>query len=262
MIFKEHSFEGFNKEQYHSDLLKISRDYTQRLFKEVGTMIKCVAIFGSLSKDSINPDSDVDLLIVIDDTYMELTPEILDAFRIISEKLILEVSQKLHVHTLTLSGYWNFIREGDPVMINILRDGYSLLDTGIFLSMQKLLYQGKIRPSTEAVYNYVKSSAFSILTSDRRLLESVVDLYWAAINVTHAYLMFKGELPSSPEQLDIAMKKYKIFSSNDISLLKRLYSLYKDITNSKLNLPNFKEFESLRQRTVKYHNKVRKELRV
>lgn len=260
MIFKEHSVEGFNKEQYNQELVRIAREYTRKLFKEVSSFVKAVVIFGSLTKNTLNPDSDIDLLVVIDDTYMELTPEILDAFRLINERIILDTSDKLHVHTLTLSNYWNYVRNGDPVMINILRDGYSLLDTGIFLPLQKLLYQGEIKPTPEAVYNYAKSSAFAILTSDKRVLEGLIDLYWSAINITHAFLMSKGELPHSPEVLENTMKKYKTFSKDDIKLLKELYKLYKDITSNKKSLPDFKEFEKLRQRTIKYHNKIRKEL--
>ena len=66
----------------------------------------------------------------------------------------IESSEKLHITTLKFTSFWEYIRAGDPVGVNILREGMALIDSGFFEPMQQLLIQGKMRPSPEAVWVY------------------------------------------------------------------------------------------------------------
>ena len=99
---------------------------------------------------------DIDILIVFDDVSVNLTPEIVSTYRIIIEKVISEVSTRLHVTTIKLTTYWEYVRAGDPIGMNILRDGVALLDTGFFDPLHALLVRGRIRPSPESVWTYLR----------------------------------------------------------------------------------------------------------
>lgn len=260
MLFKESGWESPNLKRYHEDNLKLARAYSGSVFKEFGDFVKAVVLFGSLTKDTSVRGGDVDVLVVIDDTLISLSQEVLDSFELINQRLILEVSPNLHVHAVSLTAFWDYVRNGDPVMVNILRDGVVLVDSNFVTPMQKMLFQGRIRPSHEAVYNYARMAPSSVLSANVKLLGAVVDLYWAVMDITHAFLMYHGELPPSPEHVLDLMGKYKVFSGDDKKLFSELYSSMKDIVHRKKSSVSGREFDDLRRRTVNYYNKLKKEI--
>ncbi|MCJ7757484.1 MAG: hypothetical protein MUP24_05005, partial [Gillisia sp.] len=83
--------------------------------------------------------SDIDILIIIDDVRAELTAEFVEAYRVIVEKIAFKISKKLHITTLKLTNFWDYTRAGDPIVINMLRDGIPLMDYGFFEPLQILL---------------------------------------------------------------------------------------------------------------------------
>jgi len=257
MKFIEKGWENPNIKTYADKDIKTAREFVTKLYNEFGDFIKCAVLFGSLSKKESSAESDIDLLVVIDDVLMQVTEELLDTYRIINERIIMDVSPRLHIHTIRLTSYWEFIRNGDPVMINILRDGIALVDSGFFEPFQRMLFQGRIRPSLEAVYNYAEMAPRALFNANLKMLQAIIDLYWAAIDITHAYLMKFGELPSSPRHLPNLMKKYKAFSKRDIELVEYLYNLTKNIIHRKRNVVSAKEFDKLKKDVEKYYEKIR-----
>jgi len=260
MLFKEKGWVDPNLSKYHEENVKLAREYSKQVFKEFGGFVKAIVLFGSLSKNTLSPGSDIDLLTVVDDTAVEITKEVLDAYEIINQRIILDVSPKLHVNTVTLTGFWDYARQGDPVMYNILRDGVVLIDSNFVIPMQKMLLQGRVRPSPEAVYNYVLFAPQAVNNANLKLLQAYVDLYWCAADITQAYLMSKGEVPPSPEHFLDLMSKYKVFSKQDKELFKTLYTYSRDISHRKKNYVSGVEFEGLRKNTIKYFEKIKKEI--
>ena len=260
MIFRAGDWVNPNLEGYHKENVDLAQKYAKAVFKEFGEFVKAVVLFGSLTKDTLSPGSDIDVLTVIDDTFMTLTQEVLDSYEIINQRIILDISPKLHIHTVSLTSFWDFVREGDPVMMNILRDGVALVDSNFILPIQKMLYQGRIKPSQEAVYNYVKMAPQAVFNANLRILQGVVDLYWCVVDVTHALLMKNGELPTSPEHVQDLMNKYKIFSRQDKKLFNELYYLSRDIIHRKKNYITGKQFDFLRKKTIAFYEKIKKEI--
>ncbi len=260
MKFIEKNWETFNIEYYHEENIKLARQFSKKLYEEFNEFVKVAVLFGSLTKETMNPQSDIDILTIIDDVKMELTQEILDAYQIITEKIIIDTSNRLHIHTIALTSFWEFVRNGDPVIINILRDGVALIDHGFFSPMQRMLFQGRIRPSIESIHNYVSMAPKALFNANLKILQAVVDIYWAAIDITHAYLMKQGELPISPEHVSEHMKKYKAFKKQDIDLVKNLYELTKQVIYRKKNIISGQEFDRLRKQTEEYYERIRKEI--
>ena len=151
----------------------------------------------------------------------------------IVEKIISETSEKLHITTLKFTSFWEYIRAGDPVGINILREGMALIDSGFFEPMQQLLIQGKMRPSPEAVWVYFSRAPRTMHNSRWHLLQGTLDLYWAVIDSAHAALMKLGEIPPTPSHVsdllyekmvkkDLLEKKYSKMMDNFYKLAKRI----------------------------------------
>jgi len=178
--------------------LDIAYDYGKRAYKELGKLIRALVLFGSAGRHD-KKHGDIDILVVLDDVQMQLSQEMLEAYRIISEKLVGQTSRKLHITTLKFTTFWDLVRNGDPVGINILREGHAIIDTGFFEPMQALLYLGKIKPTSEAVHAYYAKAPRALMSARAHLLQGVLDMYWAVIDSTQAAIMKVGIEPPNPK---------------------------------------------------------------
>jgi len=222
---------------YNHTNFDIARSFAKKIHEEFGTLVKAIILFGgSTKKQNTN---DIDILIIVDDVSIVLTPEIIQTYRIIVEKAIAEVSMKLHVTSLKFTSFWEYVRAGDPVAINILRDGVALVDSGFFDPLQILLKQGRIRPTPESVWAYFVRAPASLHNSKWKIMQATLDLYWAVIDAAHAALMQMGEVPPSPEHVGemikekmvkpgLIDKKYAHIANHFYELSKMI--LYKEIT--------------------------------
>ena len=222
---------------YPGENLELARKFVKRIYSEFGNFLKTVVLFGESARKT-GKEHDIDVLIVVDDVSVILSPELIQTYRLIVEKAILETSKKLHVMSLKLTTFWEYVRGGDPVMINILRDGVSLIDSGFFDPLQLLLRQGKIRPSAESVWSYLARAPSTLNNSKWHLLQATLDLYWAVIDSAHAALMNLGEVPPSPAHIaDLItekMVKKGIVKSRYADLMDFFYKLSKKITHREL----------------------------
>jgi len=130
------------------------------------------------------------------------------------------------------------VRAGDPIAINILRDGVAILDTGFFSPLQLLLYQGRIRPSPEAIQNYLSLAPQTLQNSKSHILSATLDLYWAVIDSAHAALMSINEIPPSPahvaDMLDEKLIKTGLLHKRHAYTMRQFYSLGKSIMHGEL----------------------------
>ncbi len=238
--------ESPNKERYPSDAQDLAYKFSGKLIKEFGTFIKAIAMFGSAARKEQN-SHDVDMLIIVDDTSIVVTPEISEAYRVIVEKIIAETSVRLHVTTLRFTTFWEYVRAGDPVGINMLRDAHVLMDSGFFRPLQALLVQGRIRPSPEAVWNYFSKANKTLTNARWHLLEATLDLYWAVIDASHAALMKAGYTPPSPSHVGKSIREHleskKLVPKNSGEVMDTFYKLMKSITHRELKDMHGKEFE-------------------
>ena len=141
-------------------------------------------------------------MVVFDDTAIEPQRHFIDWYNTEITKIIQDVDPRLHVNTVTLTTFWDNIKIGEPVAINVLRYGVALIDTGYFEPLQMLLRKGKIRPTDEAVWNALTRAPGHLVRSTSRILGGLVDLYWVMIDSAHAALMKYGRVPPSPEHVE------------------------------------------------------------
>ncbi len=222
-----------NVKSYSNDELSLAYDFAKKVHGEFGDMVKALILFGSSARKKTTKQSDIDLLIVFDDVTITLTQEIVSTYRIIVEKIIAQTSTRLHVTTIKLSTFWEYIRAGDPIGMNILRDGTALLDTGFFDPLHALLVRGRIRPSPESVWTYFARAPRTIHNSRWHVMQAVIDLYWAVVDAAHAALMKIGEVPPSPENvadiLDEKLVKTKHLEKKYSDIMRKFYNLQKQI---------------------------------
>ncbi|MCD6464217.1 hypothetical protein J7L02_01700, partial [Candidatus Woesearchaeota archaeon] len=253
---------------------KLVYEFAKKIKQELGDFIKAIILFGSyarniqsqtLTKQSDKTSekiNDIDILIIIDDINFAITKELAEAYRLLVEKTIAQVSQKLHVTTFRFTSFWEYVRVSDPVAVNILRDGIPIFDIGFFEPLQILLYQGRIRPSVEAIYAYYNRAPRSLQRGKDYLLMAVIELYWAVMDSAHAVLMKFGEVPPSPEHVASIMKqrlvKESLISKQDVLIVENFYKLMKQITTKQKTFITGREFDKLLSQAQSFVDKMKK----
>ena len=187
---------------------EIAMDFAVKVYKKFDKLVKSVILFGSQIKQDAVAGSDIDIIIVIDDAAINWDQELIAWYREELDK-ILRVNpyqQNLHINTIKLTTWWEDLMRGDPIIINILRNGEAMIDmAGFFLPLKHLLIQGKIKPSPEAIYVSLKRAPVHFERSKTSELEAIEGLYWAMVDSAHAALLAANVLPPSPEHIALEL---------------------------------------------------------
>lgn len=246
-----------NITRYPQEDIELARQFARIVWRELGGLLAGVILFGS-TVTGPGKRSDIDLLLILDDVRVQFSKVLIDTYRVITEKAIAEVSQqRLHIQSMKLTAFWEYIRAGDPIAVNILRNGVALVDTGFFDPLQALLDQGRIRPSEEAVWTYFTMAPASLHRSKMNLLTAAVDLYWAAVDAAHAALMAQGDIPPTPSHVSSMLRTHLKASRSDANTIETLYDLFKKITHRDIKEISGLDYDRYRKMTEKFVNNMK-----
>jgi predicted nucleotidyltransferase len=254
--------ENPNIKHYHPDDLKIAYKFSSDISKEIGTFLRGVILFGSSARKERSPAGDIDLLVVIDDLAINMNREVVEAYRVIVQKVIGRISKKIHVTSLRFTTFWEYVRNGDPVAVNMLRDGVALIDTGFFDPLQALLKRGRIRPTPESIWTYFIRAPNTLHNSKWHISQAMLDLYWSVIDASHAALMKIGEIPPTPEHVaDLLEKKLVskgLLEKKYVTVMKTFYKMMKMITHREIKEVKGEEFDKYHKQAEDYVNRMKK----
>jgi len=257
----EHRKVDSNKEHYPKDDIDYAYRFAADLTKEVGEFVKGVVLFGSQARHK-KPGHDIDVLVILDDISIFLSKEFVQTYRIITMDLVEKINKKLHVTTFKYSSFWEFVRNGDPIALNILRDGVPIVDREFFRPLQLLLYQGRIRPSKESIWTYYYKSSQTLQGSKMRMISSVMDLYWAVIDASHAALMQLNEIPPSPDHVsDMVNEKLikpGLIEKKFMTTMKKFYDLSKKVEHRDIKEIKGTEYDLLYKEADAYVSRLKK----
>ncbi len=261
MEFKVETQKKEHLKKYPKEDVDLAFTFAKKVYKELGTFLKAIVLFGSAARRKQN-SKDVDILLVIDDLNIKLTKELVQTYRIIVEKIVADISPKLHVITLKFSSFWEYVRAGDPIAVNILRDGVALVDTGFFDPLQALLYQGRVRPSPESMWAYYAKAPATLQNAKWHVVQAVLDLYWAVIDAAHAALMKMGEVPPSPEfvseLLEQRMVKANLLDRKYVKTVDQFYHLSKAITSHEIKEISGEQWDKLQKEASEFVDVIQK----
>lgn len=240
--------------------------YVEAVVKKFGKYIKAMAVGGShktgLGKKKT---SDIDVPIIVDDTDVRrmTRPELKEKLFERMCEMAYPISKKIHPQPYLLTEFWEYVREGNPVIYNlVLRDAVILYDTGFLLPMQMLLKMGNIKPSKEAVDKHMNVSKQLIkLTKDTMLSKLVYNLEQAAVSSTQAILMELGIRPPPPkETAEFAekhlLKERKLITEKDVETVAVAVKIYKQVEHKERKEISAKEFEDLMKSVEEYVKKI------
>ena len=216
----------------------IALDFATKVHEKFDRIIKASILFGSQAKNTATAQSDVDVVLIIDDASINWDLELTAWYREELGRLIqnLDYGRELHVNTIKLTTWWQDLLYGEPVVINMLRYGEALIDSGgFFLPLKALLIQGKIRSTHEAVYAALQRSPLHLFRSKSAELSSIEGVYWCMVDAAQAALMTAGKLPPSPEQIPQMLHETfvenKMLKENYVRNFSTLHELHKNISH-------------------------------
>ena len=219
----------------------IALDFATKVYQEFDQMIKSIILFGSSAKKIATPESDIDIIIIIDDVSIRWDMELIAWYREELGKLIQKnpYVKPLHINSVKLSTWWNDIIKGDPVVINVLRYGDALIDFGGFFNPLKiLLKEGKIRSTPESIYTLLERAPIHYSRAKNSMLGVVDGLYWTMVDAAHAALISADIMPSSPEEIpEILYEEFvktKKLHKKYVSYYNEIFSVAKEIAHGKL----------------------------
>lgn len=249
------------KEKLIGEAYRISYNFAKRVFEIFPGIIKSVVLFGSISKAVPTKRSDIDILIIVDDTSVTPTRKFIDWYNVELANLLKKSDPRLHVTTVTLSTFWENVLIGEPVVINVLRYGVPLIDTGYFEPLQFLLAAGRIRPTKEAIYNALTRAPWHLVRANSRILAGITDLYWVMIDSAHAALMAYGKVPPSPEHIEKMLIETfvnkKLLHRKYVSYYREVWKTAKAIVHGEILKGSGIDFDRYRRMAEEFEGKMK-----
>ncbi len=243
--------------------LDIAYDFSGKCYKKFREVIKAIAMFGSAMKNSSTSKSDIDIIIIIDDCTVNWDEELIAWYRAELSKLLAlqKYTKELHINTVTLTAFWEELRVGEPLVINVLRYGEPLIDIGGFFDPLKvLLAKGRIRPTPEAVFTTMERSGIHLGRANTHILNSVEGFYWAMVDAGHSALMALHVVPPSPEHLaqllDEHLVKRKVLSREYVEWFEDVRKKAKEVVYGEVTKIKGREIEDLQKKSEDFVQKL------
>ncbi len=239
--------------------IKIAEVHKTMILKKFEKYIVSYVLAGSLVKGRATKESDIDVWVVVDDTDVKRMSraELKDKLRAIIIKYgidageITGIKNKLNIQVYILTEFWDSLKEANPVIFTLLRDGVPFYDRGIFMPWKHLLKMGRIKPSQEAI-DLFKTTGKEILPRVKSKLRDIgtEDLYYAMLTPAQAAIMLYGLPPKDPKETaetlrEIFVKKEGILEEKYAKMLERVIKLRKDVEHGVKKEVTGKEIDEL-----------------
>lgn len=250
--------------------IKISEVHKTMVLKKFDKYITSYVAAGSLFRNE--KSADIDVYVIIDDTDVKRMSriELKDKLRaiIIGQSFeaakLTGVQKQFHVQTYILTDFWDNLKDANPVIFTLLRDGVPLYDRGVFMPWRLLLQMGRIRPSPEAIDMQMNIGEKLIERTKNKLLGIVAeDLFYSIMNPAQAALMLYGVNPPTPKETislmrEIFVKKEKLLEEEYVNILENIRNYFKDIEHGRIKEVKGKDIDKLLDDAKRYLNRIQK----
>ncbi len=246
--------------------IKIAEVHKSMILKKFEKYIVSYVLAGSLIQGRATKTSDIDVWVVIDDTDVKRMTrlELKDKLRAIIIGMgieageITQIKNKLNIQVYILTEFWDGLKEANPIIFTLLRDGVPFYDRGIFMPWKQLLKMGKIKPSIEAIDMFMSSGEQMIKRANATLNAiGMEDIFYALLTPSQAALMLYGIPPSAPKETpdlmrEMFIKKEDLFEEKYIKILEKVINLRKEIEHGTKKQISGKEIDDLLKEAKDY----------
>lgn len=219
----------------HKEIFAKVVKFTNEARKQYGDIIKSVLIFGSAAKGTMVKGSDADVWVILDDTATKSSE---DLGKVNSQLyLIAHELKDLHVQTTVLTEFWNWIKMGSPELVNFLRYGLTVYDTGFIKPVQRMLQMGLIPPSEETIGLKAKTAEVRYRKIKIDIKSMIFELRYTMLDIVQAVVMYfykkQPDYKAAPEFLEKLVKEKKL-EKVYVEKFKELDKLWKDIDHKEI----------------------------
>ncbi|NMI89219.1 hypothetical protein GLU26_01805 [Nanohaloarchaea archaeon] len=193
------------REKSQERRMESAEEFSEKLREKLGEKVKVVAVWGSVPQAEHSVESDIDTLVILDDTKLKGdVPD--DAKKKIRKKvtsLANETDERITIQYFPfLTEFWNSLRKGEPLAIEAVRNGEPVYDAGIFMPSKRLLERGKISGTQESVKKRLKTAAAGYKKAEKNVKSSVPHkLEQVMANAGQAPIMLVGKAPPGKEKV-------------------------------------------------------------
>jgi predicted nucleotidyltransferase len=238
--------------------IRMTEIHKMKVLQKFEKYVICYVLGGSMARGQTHELSDVDTYIIIDDTDVtrmtsaELRQRLMGIIWGYAQEAALAAGVKnvLNVQVYVLSDMWDSIKNANPVIVTFLRDGIPLYDRGMFTPWKMLLKKGKIKPTPEAITNYMKSGDQFIKRIEGKLKEiAIEDFYWIGTTPMQGALMLLGHQPPPPKELGAAIREHLVkkglIEEKYAKIWDSIFKIHKDIEHGKIKVVDAKDIAKL-----------------
>ncbi|MEK6901411.1 MAG: hypothetical protein AABX37_03655, partial [Nanoarchaeota archaeon] len=169
---------------------------------------------------------------------------------------------KINIQVYILTDFWDSLKEANPIIFTLLRDGVPFYDRGIFMPWKQLLRMGRIKPSREAIDLFMSTGEQSIERIKLRLKDmGMEDTYYAILTPSQAAIMLYGLAPPTPRETpevmeEVFVKKEKILEREYIDILRKNVELRKKIEHGEKKELSGTELDEYIKNAEKYLKRI------
>jgi uncharacterized protein (UPF0332 family)/predicted nucleotidyltransferase len=252
--------------------IKIAEIHKSMVIKKFDKYILSYVLAGSLTQGRATATSDIDVWIVIDDTDVKKMTrvELKDKLRAIIIGMgaeagdITGIKNKLNIQVYILTDFWESLKDANPIIFTLLRDGVPFYDRGIFMPWKQLLRMGRIKPSREAIDLFMSTGEQSLKRVKLKLKDmGMEDTFYAILTPSQAALMLYGVPPPTPKETpevleEIFVKKEKMLEKEYIDILKNNVDVRKKIEHGEMKELSGTEVDKLVKNAEKFLKRINK----
>jgi predicted nucleotidyltransferase/uncharacterized protein (UPF0332 family) len=239
--------------------IKISEIHKTMVLKKFEKYIVSYVLSGSVVRGEATDESDIDVMVIIDDTDVKkmTRAELKDKLRAIIIGMGMEagemtgVRNKLNIQVYILTDFWDSLKEANPIIFTLLRDGVPFYDRGLFMPWKQMLNMGKIKPSQEAIDMFMNSGDQMLQRVHLKLKEiGMEDTFYAILTPSQAALMLFGVAPPAPRETaklmrEIFVKKEKLLEEKFVKILEHNIEIRKNLEHGTLEKLSGKDIDKL-----------------
>lgn len=246
-----------SKNEVDKNKISAAKDFAQKIHRNYPSLIKAIWFV---------PDGVQTVMFLIDDTQQ------LDLVSI--DKLKAEAAAeaqgfekkgiKVQPIFYNLTDYWELIRHGSPVTFTEIRDGIPLFDpSGFFIPMKKLLLQGRIPGTKEAMKSLLEEAPLRLLKIERVSMGRIVnELAAAVVDAGQAPLLLVGVAPPTArelgEKLKIHLVDKEFLEAEYVRYYEEVFGYMKAVEHGEVQHISPEEIEKLFDKTEKFVERMEK----
>jgi len=223
---KEEQQEGKTPKEIYEKVVR----FTNEARRQYGNVVKSVLIFGSAAKGTMTKGSDADVWVVLDDTATK-SAEDLDKIHT-QLYLIARELKDLHIQATTLTEFWQSLRAGSPEIVNFLRFGLAVYDTGFIKPVQRMLQMGLLPPSEETISLKARAAEARYKKIKLDVKSMIFELRYTATDIVQAVVMYfykaQPDQKAIPEFLEKLVKEKRL-EKEYVEKFRELDKIWKDI---------------------------------